>query len=199
MSSADWTPISNGSGVYAIIMDATAPTPPDCLQVTAGGQYFENITGGSFKDSRISGWCNQAAANASTFLLALRSQDDTTFSAAPATYFETRINAQGSGDVGIVIRTIVNGAATTIVNTSLSSVIGDLVGVWSQFQFSALNSGTEILLRVSQWDGANFIPMLDAAVSIASYPTLDAVGFGRFGAEVSQSCKIDDVNFYSLT
>ncbi len=68
-------------------------------------------------------------------------------------------------NVGIVLQTIVSGVASTIISTSVSSVIGDLVNVWSQFQFSALNSGTEILLRVAQWNGSNFIPMIDAAGS----------------------------------
>lgn len=199
MPAADWTSISNGAGAFAIVADGTAPSPPDIMQITAGGQYFQNITAGTFKDSRISGWCRQATANTQGFFLCLRSLN-TTFSANPATYFVAEIYAASAATVTIAIRAIVAGAVTTIVSTAVTAVNGNPVNTWQQFQFSAFNSGTDILLRVAQWDSAAFIPLVDAAAPIASFPALDAAGSCRFGGLLGGgTLGIDDVNYYSLT
>lgn len=200
MSSADWTSISNGSGAYAIIADAGAPVPPDVMSIIAGGQDFQNITGGTFKDSRITAWLKPSAYGAGNIRLALRSQD-TTFSANPATYFLSTVRPQTSTNFSIGIQAIVNGVETTFASLSIASINGDTIN-WQQFQFSALNSGSDILLRISQWDGANFIPLLDAAAPIASFPSLDAAGSGRFGGQITtggQTLSISNPNFYSLT
>lgn len=200
MPSADWTSISNGSGAFAIVADATAPSPPDAMQITAGGQLFENITAGPFKDSRISAWVFLINANTSTFYLCLRSQDSTTFIAAPATYFLASINASSATELEIFISAVVNGVITQFINILVTSVNGDPRNSWQQYQFSAFNSGTDMLLRLSQWDGAVFVPMSDCAAPIASFPALDAAGLCRFGGLFgTQNFRIDDVNYYSLT
>lgn len=199
MPSADWTSISNGSGAFAIIADGTAPSAPDVMQITAGGQYFQNITAGTFKDSRMVAWCKQSTANSNPLLLALRSLN-TTFIAAPATYFATTIFAESATDLNVTISAVVNGVVTNIVAVSTPSLNGNPVNTWQQFQFSAFNSGTDMLLRVAQWTGAVFAPVADCAAPIATFPALDAVGNGRFGAMInSGNTRIDDVNFYSLT
>lgn len=201
MPAADWTSISNGSGAFSIVADATAPSPPDVMQITAGGQLFENITAGPFKDSRISGWVFQQAINNDAFYLGLRSLDDTTFIAAPATYFLATLECGGASTFRIIIRAIVNGVQTIIVNdNSITSVNGDPLSSWQQYQFSAFNSGTDILLRLAQWDGAVFVPLIDCAAPIASFPTLDAAGSCRFGTlRSAANVRIDDINYYSLT
>lgn len=200
MPAADWTSISNGAGAFAIVADATSPSPPDIMRITAGGQFFENITAGPFKDSRVSGWCRQSAANTQGFFLALRSLDDTTFTSAPATFFLAQIYAQSATNVSVEIDAIVNGVSTTIVNTSVSSQNGNPINTWQQFQFSSFNSGTDILLRIAQWNLAVFVPLVDAAAPIASFPTLDAAGSCRFGGLLGGgTLGIDDVNYYSLT
>lgn len=198
MPAADWTSISNGSGAFAIVADGTAPSPPDVMQISAGGQYFQNITAGTFMNSRVTAWCRQSIANQNPLLLALRSIN-TTFSANPATYFVTTIYAESIVNVNITISAIVAGAQTNIVSFSYASLNGDPVNTWQQFQFSAFNSGTDILLRLSQWNGAAFIPVADAAAPIASFGALNVAGSCRFGALVPGGTnRIDDVNFYSL-
>lgn len=204
MPAADWTSISNGSGVFAIIADGTAPSPPDVMSFTAGGQFFQNITGGPFKNSRISGWVKQEFSNlAISFQLALRSLN-TTYSANPATYFVTNICPLNSATlIRVRINAIVAGVVTTIVQVDVTSQNGDARNTWQQYQFSAFNSGTDILLRVAQWNGAVFVPLVDAAAPIASFPALDAAGSGRFGSiqagALTNPFYVDDVRYYSLT
>lgn len=164
---------------------------------------FQNITAGTFKDSRVTGWVKQEQSNlAIAFLLVLRSQN-TTFSANPATYFIARSTPGGSVDVRIRLDAVVNGVVTTIVQADVASVNGNATNTWQQYQFSAFNSGTDILLRFSQWDGAAFQPLLDAAAPLASFPSLDAAGSCRFGSlqglSLTQPFYIDDINYYSLT
>lgn len=202
MPAADWTSISNGSGAFAIVADGTAPSPPDVMDITAGGQMFQNITAGTFKNSRISGWVNQENSNLSiAFLLVLRSLN-TTFSANPATYFVARICPTATPLIRVRLDAVVAGVVTTIVQVDASPQNGAGSGTWQQYQFSAFNSGTDILLRLSQWNGAAFVPLIDAAAPIASFPALDAVGSGRFGslqtAVLTLPFYIDDINFYSL-
>lgn len=201
MSSADWTSISNGSGAFAIIADGTAPSPPDVMQITNGGQMFENITAGPFQDSRVSAWFFQTGVGANPAYLILRSMDDTTFLSAPATLFSAQFNPETATEVQARISAIVNGVATIIVDGhNLPSVNGNPSATWQQYQFSVFDSGTDMLLRFSQWDGGAFVPLLDCAAPIASFPTLDAAGSCRFGAlKNSNNIKIDDVNYYSLT
>lgn len=199
MSSADWTPLSNGSGVYAIIADGTAPSPPDVMNITAGGQMFQNITAGPFKNSRVTAWIKQGQSAGSTaLLLCLRSLDNTTFSAAPATYFRTTIASFSTTEILARAEVVVNGVLTTIVSVVATSQNGNPVNSWQQFQFSAFNNGTDILLRVAQWTGAVFAPILDCAAPIATFPTLDAAGSCRFGGSAGSAVVIDDVNYYSL-
>lgn len=201
MPSADWESISNGAGVFGIAADATAPTPPDIMQITAGGQFFQNITGGSFMDSRVSAWCRQSIANVTPLKLALRSTDNTTFSAAPANYFVANIFAETATTVSVELVAVVNGVATSIVSIgSITSLNGNPVNTWQQFQFSTLNSGSDILLRVAQWNGAAFVPIVDGAAPMASFPSLNVAGRCRFGSLVGGgNIGIDDVNYYSLT
>lgn len=203
MPAADWTSISNGSGAFAIVADATAPSPPDVMSFTAGGQHFQNITGGPFKDSRISGWVNQENSNLSIqFALVLRSQD-TTFSAAPATYFIARICPTAAPLIRVRLDAVVNGVVTTIVQVDAPPQNGAGHGTWQQYQFSSFNSGTDMLLRLAQWNGAVFVPLVDAAAPIASFPTLDAAGSARFGSLQTVALilpfYVDDINYYSLT
>lgn len=200
MSSADWNAISDGSGAYAIIADPTAPTPPDVMSVISGGQDFQNITGGTFKDSRISAWMRPSTYSAGNLRLILRSQD-TTFEENPAKYFVSKISAASSTNISVVMQAIYNGSTTTFFSGQIASINGDPID-WNQYQFSCLNSGSDILLRLSQWNGSNFIPIVDGAASIATFPLLDAVGSGRFGGQITtggQRVLISDVNFYSLT
>lgn len=201
MPAADWTSISNGAGAFAIIADGTAPSPPDVMQITAGGQMFQNITAGPFQDSRISAWFNQTGVGANPGYLILRSMDDTTFLSAPATLFSAQFNPETATDIQARITAIVAGVATIIVDVhNIPSVNGNPSGSWQQYQFSAFDSGTDILLRFSQWDGAVFVPCVDCAAPIASFPALDAAGSCRFGALFQSSAiEIDDVNYYSLT
>lgn len=201
MPAADWTSIGNGAS-FAIIADGTAPSPPDVMQITGpGGQAFENITGGPFKDSRISAWGRLDTLSNSSLYLILRSQDDTTFIAAPATFFLVIIVNSGSSNVRYTLNAVVNGVVTQIVQVTVASVNGNPDNTWQQYQFSAFNSGTDMLLRVAQWNGASFVPVVDAAAPIASFPALDAAGSCRFGASQAGPAitRIDDVNYYSLT
>lgn len=200
MPSADWTSIANGAS-FAIVADGTAPSAPDVMQITgAGGQMFQNITAGTFKDSSVSAWGRLDTLSNSTLILVLRSLN-TTFIAAPATFFYVQIQNIGSSNVRISLYAIVNGVSTTIVQVSFASLNGDPDNTWQQYQFYSFNSGTDILLRVSQWNGAAFVPVVDAAAPIASFPTLDAAGSCRFGSIQAGPAitRIDDVNFYSLT
>lgn len=200
MPAADWTSISNGSGVFAITANGTAPSPPDVMNIVSGGQSFENITAGPFKDSRITAWTLQDVAQSGPMYLSLRSQDDTTFIAAPATFFLATIMAQASSIVQVRIAVVVNGVMTTIVFTGVASQNGNPQNTWQQYQFSAFNSGTDMLLRVAQWNTVAFVPLADCAAPIATFPTLDAAGSCRFGGLVaSPGLFIDDVNYYSLT
>lgn len=203
MPAADWTSISNGSGAFAIVADGTAPSPPDVMSFTAGGQMFQNITAGTFKDSRITGWVKQEQSNlAIAFLLVLRSQD-TTFSAAPATYFIGRSAPVSATEVRVRIDAVVNGVITTIVQVDAPSQNGNPINSWQQYQFSAFNSGTDMLLRFAQWNTVSFVPLVDAAAPIASFPALDAAGSCRFGSlqtgALSFPFYVDDINYYSLT
>lgn len=201
MSSADWTSISNGSGAFTIIADGTAPSPPDVMQITAGGQMFQNITAGPFQDSRISAWFNQSGTSTNPAYLVLRSMDDTTFLSAPATLFVVQFNPETATDVQARVTAVVNGVGTIIVDAhNLPSVNGNPSGSWQQYQFSVFDSGTDMLLRFSQWNGSVFVPLVDCAAPIATFPTLDAPGSCRFGALFqSSTIEIDDVNYYSLT
>lgn len=203
MPSADWTSISNGSGAFAIIADGTAPSGPDVMLISAGGQMFQNITAGTFRDSRITAWNKQATANNSPLYLVLRSLN-TTYSANPASYFMCEILAESAApdNINFIIRAVVAGVSTTIVTGSASSLNGNPVNTWQQFQFSSFNSGVDILLRLSQWTGAAFAPIVDCAAPIASFGALNAVGSCRFGALISggaNTVRIDDVAYYSLT
>lgn len=198
MPSGDWTSISNGSGSFAIIADGTAPSPPDVMQITTGGQMFQNLTSGTFRDSRITAWCRQQSANNSPLLLVLRSLN-ATYSAAPATYFIATVYATGPTTISYELAAVVGGVTTTILNVAVTSQNGNPVNTWQQFQFSAFNSGTDILLRIAQWNGSAFVPIGDCAAPIASFPTLNAVGRGRFGAFIGGSAVLlDDIAFYSL-
>lgn len=198
MPAADWTSISNGAGTFAIIADGTAPSPPSVMQISTGGQMFQNLTSGTFRDSRITAWCRQQSANNSPMLLVLRSLN-ATYSAAPATYFIATVYAADALTISYTIQAIVNGVVTTILNASASTQNGNPVNTWQQFQFSSLNSGTDILLRLSQWNGAAFAAIGDCAAPIASFPTLNAVGRCRFGALIGGSAVLlDDIAFYSL-
>lgn len=198
MPSSDWTPISNGSGSYAIVAAGGAPSGPDVMQIATGGQLFENITGGPFKDSRVSGWV-KLPASVDRFYLCLRSLDDTTFITAPASFFLARILTNSATEFEIFISAVENGVLTNILNILCPAQNGDPQNTWQQYQFSALNSGTDVLLRIAQWDGAAFIPVADCAAPIATFPTLDAAGSCRFGALITNATQIDDVNYYSLT
>lgn len=199
MPAADWTSISNGAGVFAITADATAPSPPSVMNISTGGQAFQNITAGPFKNSRITAWQRQSDA-ASDMYLCLRSLNTTAFIAAPSTFFLATTTARSAVNIGIRISAVVNGVMTTIFFISdIASVNGNPQTTWQQYQFSAFNSGTDILLRLSQWNGATFVPMADCAAPIATFPTLDAAGSCRFGALAGGAgLFIDDVNFYSL-
>lgn len=199
MPAADWSSISNGAGVFAIVADGTAPSPPDVMQITGGGQMFQNLTSGTFRDSRVSAWTRQSVANSSPLYLALRSLN-TTFIANPATMFLTTIYAESTTTVNYTISAIVAGVVTNIIVVSLAPLNGNPVNSWQQFRFSAFNSGTDILLRTEQWNGAAFVPVVDCAAPIASFPALNVVGRCRFGALIGGGTNsIDDVNFYSLT
>jgi len=198
MSSADWTSISSG-GSYSIIADGTAPSPPDIMNIIAGSQDFQNITAGTFKDSRITAWTKQTSANAHTLRLVLRSQN-TTFQGNPAKYFLTTLTAFDATDVSVTQEVWVNGVVTTLFNGLIASLNGNPLNSWQLYQFSAFNDGTDILLRTAQWDGGAFVPIVDSAAPIATFPTLDAVGSCRFGGTVTAAnMAIDDVSFYSLT
>lgn len=198
MPAADWTSISNGAGAFAIVADGTAPSPPDIMQISAGGQYFQDITAGTYRDSRITAWFRQSNANQADCLLALRSLN-TTFSAAPASYFVAEITPANATLITVSIKAIVAGVVTTIVSTVVTSQNGNPVNTWQQYQFSAFNSGTDILLRTSQWNTVAFVPLVDCAAPIASFGALNAVGSCRFGAMIGGGTMgIDDVNFYSL-
>lgn len=203
MSSADWTSISSGTGSFAIIGDATAPSPPSVMQILegagSGGVHFQNITAGTFKDSRVSGWSNQTTGAAPGFVLILRSLN-ANFSAG-ATYFRSTISPISATMIHITLDANVAGVITTIGSVNVTSFNGNPVGSWQQYQLSAFNSGTDILLRVAQWNGASFTPVLDSAAPIASFATLDAAGNCRFGAFLNPNngLTVDDVNYYSLT
>lgn len=201
MPAADWTSIGNGAS-FAIIADGTSPSPPDVMQITGpGGQAFENITGGPFKDSRVSAWTRLNTLSNSHLYLILRSQDDTTFIAAPATFFLIDIINVGASMVRYRLSAVVNGVVTLIVVVDIASLNGNPDNTWQQYQFSSFNSGTDMLLRVAQWNGAAFVPVVDAAAPIASFPALDAAGACRFGASNAGPAitLVDDVNYYSLT
>lgn len=203
MPAADWTSISNGSGVFAIVADAAAPSPPDVMSFTAGGQVFQNITGGPFKNSRISGWCKQENSNLNiSFILTLRSLN-TAFSANPSTYFICNVCPSSTTEIRVRFNAVVAGVVTTIVQADLSAQNGNPINTWQQYQFSTFNSGTDILLRCAQWNGSVFVPVLDAAAPIATFPALDAAGSGRFGSiqggGLSSVFYVDDINYYSLT
>lgn len=202
MASTDWTSISTGTVSFSIVADGTAPSPPDVMEISttgAAGQAFQNITGGPFKNSRMSGWVNQAQSSGSIgFRLNLRSLN--TVYESTATYFLARIAAFSSTQVRIRIDAVVAGATTVLILTDVTALNGTPISTWQQYQFSALNSGTDILLRVAQWNGAAFVPVMDVAAPIASFPTLDAAGSGRFGGDIGATgtIRIDDVAFYSL-
>lgn len=208
MASTDWTSsLTTGTISYLIVADGTAPTPPDVMQIdntSAAGMAFENITGGPFKDSAIAGFARQAQSNGATnIMLCLRSQDDTTFIANPATYFFATFSAVSTTQIRIKIAAVVAGVITDIVGTAdVSSVNGDPVNTWQGFEFACINNGTDFLFRGSQWNGSVFIPILDAAAPIASFPALDATGSARFGTRVTsgnQSILLDDISYYSIT
>lgn len=205
MPSGDWTLVSTGAVADAIVADGASPSPPDVMEITAttgaaAGMAFENITGGPFLDSRISAWFRNNSAGVVGWLV-LRSQDDTTFVAAPATFFAALIAAPNATEVTVTINAVVAGVVNTIVSTNITSVNGDARTSWQQYQFSVFNDGTQMLLRVAQWNGGAFVPVVDAAAPIASFPALNAAGSGRFGSQLSglNSMRIDDVNYYSLT
>lgn len=200
MPAADWTSIANGAS-FAIVADGTAPSPPSVMQITGpGGQVFQNITGGTFKNSRVSAWGRLDTLSNAHLYLILRSQN-TTFIANPATFFILDINNVGSSMVRYRLSAVVAGVVTLIVVVDVTSLNGNPDNTWQQYQFSSFNSGTDILLRVSQWNGATFVPVVDAAAPIASFPALDAAGSCRFGAQNAgpATTRVDDVNYYSLT
>lgn len=199
MAAADWTSIGNGA-TFAIVVDGTAPSAPDVMQITGpGGQAFQNITGGAIKNTRVSSWTRLDTLSNSLLYLVLRSQN-TTFIAAPASYFLASVQTIGSSMIRVRIYAIVAGVQTQIVVSDWTGLNGNPDNTWQQYQFSALNVGTDIYLRFSQWNGAAFIPLQDAAVAIASFPALDATGRCRFGAQNAGPAVtyIDDVNYYSL-
>jgi hypothetical protein len=202
MSSADWLAISSGSGVYGIVADGTAPSPPDVMAITAGGELFQNITAGPFKDSRITAW-NKQNNNSSNnaFALILRSQDNNFNN--PATYLYASVCAFSATQLKINFYVINAGVVNNVIQGTINSVNGNPIQTWQQYQFSAFNSGADILLRFAQWNGATFVPLVDAAVPIASFPAVDAAGTCRFGTwdlgGIGTPFYIDDVNFYSLT
>lgn len=207
MASTDWTSsLTTGSVSYLIISDGTAPTPPDAMQITsigAAGMAFQNITGGPFKDSAIAGFAKQALSNGSeNLMLCLRSQDNTTFIANPATYFFATFSAGGATSIRVIIRAVVAGVITDIVNPAdVSSVNGNPINTWQGFEFAIINNGTDFLLRCSQWNGSVFIPIVDAAVPIASFPTLNNTGSARFGTRpnISSMIVLDNISYYSIT
>lgn len=203
MALADWTPLSNGSGVYAVIADGTAPSATKVLNISEGGQSFQNITGGPFKNSRVSCWMKQSLSIAARVHLSLRSLDNTTFSAAPASYFLAKIAPSTGGTVQVIFAAVVNGVETSIFsNSAITSQNGSTDDTWQQYRFSTLNSGTQTLLRVEQWNGSAFVPILDVAIATSTFPTLDAAGSCRVGALVTSisgiGVRLDSVNFYSL-
>lgn len=207
MASTDWTSsLTTGTVAYVIISDGTAPTPPDAMQITttgASGMAFQNITGGPFKDSAIAGFAKQAVSNGSeNLMLCLRSQDNTTFIANPATYFFATFSAGGATSIRVIIRAVVAGVITDIVNPAdVSSVNGNPINTWQGYEFAIINNGTDFLFRCSQWNGASFIPIVDAAVPLASFAALNATGSARFGtrAAITSTVVIDNVSYYSIT
>lgn len=111
------------------------------------------------------------------------------------------IRDAGGSFVSASIYAVVNGVQTLILSLSYSSLNGNPSNTWQQFQFSTFNSGTDILIRLAQWNGSAFIPVMDCAAPIASFPALDAAGSCRFGANSVGLALVlvDDVNYYSLT
>ena len=209
MSSSDWTSaLTTGTVSFYIISDLTAPSATEAMQVDTpagnAGLAFQNVTGGPFKDSAISGWAKQPVSNgAANIMLVLRSQDNTTFIANPATYFFATCSAGSSTDVRLKIIAVVAGVLTDIVATvDVASVNGNPINTWQQFEFAVINSGTDYLFRISQWNGSAMIPILDAAAPIASFPALNASGSARFGTRVGGlpgSIYLDDIAYYSIT
>lgn len=195
MAEADWTYIPEAGGSFFLAADAQAPSPGAVMNLT-NGNTFRNITGGSFKNARISGWYRQVNSGVTPEgILAVRSLDTNTF----ATASWVRVKIKGGVNIESTIEVISGGAVIHSQDSTTTSVAGNTSNAWSLYRFSVFTSGASTYLRFEQWDGAAFVVMLDVLIPTASMGALDASGRYKFGTvSGSGTNKWDDISLYSL-
>jgi len=203
MASSDWTLITDGATGFSAIVDETGSPyfaqTATALQ-TSEGITYQNITGGALLNTSISAWIRaQISGSNSVPQLTLRSQDVLWLT---GTKYLLQLNPQAGNIINLQVHRYNAGVITYLYSGAFDTAPNPNGSLsWQRWKFSAINSGSNVLLRIENWNGASWDVVTDIIDSSAS--KIAVAGFARFGNDdtgvpATNINKFDEIEISSL-